>query len=85
MEVTKGLVVLSKAGRDKGKFLAVVGCDGRFCSLADGKERPLERPKRKELRHIASTGTVLQPGSMETNRQLRRALAGLQNSGQENP
>ena len=85
MEIIKGLVVSSKAGRDKGKFFAVVGCDGRFCLLADGKERPLEHPKRKGLRHIAPTNRVLKPGSMETNRQLRRALAGLQNSGQENP
>lgn len=74
MELETGRVVCSKAGRDKGKFLAVVGGDCKYCLLADGKERPLERPKRKRLIHIAVTNTVLAQGSMETNRQLRRAL-----------
>ena len=62
---------------DKGLPLAVVrvGQDGIY--LANGRERPLERPKRKNPRHLAAPAATLTEGSMATNRELRRALAAL--------
>ncbi len=76
-----GRVVLCKAGREKGRLLCVVGSEGEGSEqtllLADGKERPLERPKAKNPKHAAPTHTVLDSGSMSTNRSLRRALAAL--------
>lgn len=72
--VTKGQIVRSKNGRDAEKFLVVVGfCDG-FVLLSDGKERPLERPKRKNIKHISPTNTVLCDGQYKTNRSLRHTL-----------
>ena len=65
MELKRGQVVRSKAGRDQGSFMAV---------LADGKGRPLERPKRKNIRHISPTLTVLPEEALATNRKLRAAL-----------
>lgn len=47
MEFQVGDVVCSKAGRDEGTFLVVVGIEGGYPLLCDGKQRPLERPKRK--------------------------------------
>ena len=72
-----GRVVYSKAGRDKGHFMAVVGTEGESLLVCDGKERPLERPKKKNRKHIGLTNTVLDSGSMSTNRSLRRALSNL--------
>ena len=72
MELKVGQLVYSKAGRDRGKFLAVSDC-GVY--VADGKERPLERPKCKNLKHIGTTTTVLDSGSMSTNRALRQAIS----------
>lgn len=69
-----GRVVYSRAGRDKGEFLVVVGCEGNTLLLCNGKDRPLERPKKKNRKHIGLTNTVLDSGSMSTNRSLRRAL-----------
>ena len=43
----KGSVVLSLAGRDKGRPLAVMESIGKEVSVCDGKERPIDRPKRK--------------------------------------
>ncbi len=77
MELTVGRVVYSRAGRDKGSLLVVIGFDHRTVTVCNGKDRPLERPKRKNRKHIGLTGTVLDSGSMSTNRALRRALAGL--------
>lgn len=74
MELEIGRIVCSKAGRDQGRFLVVVGREGEYFLLADGKERPLERPKRKRKIHLGVTNTVLGETSLRSNRELRRAL-----------
>ena len=70
-----GRIVCSKAGRDKGYFMVVVEIEGNFLYVADGKERPLERPKRKNAKHLMLTNTVLANDSFKTNKQLKKALA----------
>ena len=57
--MVKGRVVISRAGRDKDKALTVLWADERSVLVADGKERLLERPKRKNVRHVRKTGVVL--------------------------
>ena len=74
MEFEKGQVVLSKAGRDKGRLLAVVRFEKNKVFLCDGKERPLERAKTKNPRHVEKTALFVDRSSMETNRKLRKAL-----------
>ena len=60
--------------RDAGGFYVVLEArDGRVL-LADGKRRPLERPKCKSRRHIRKTNTVLELSGAATNKMLRRAL-----------
>jgi len=70
-----GRIVCSKAGRDKGYFMVVTDCKDDFVYVCDGKERPLERPKRKNLKHLQLTNTVLSEESYKTNKQLKKALA----------
>ena len=70
-----GQIVCSKAGRDKGYFLVVVLEKENSVSVCDGKERPLERPKLKNPKHLCFTNTVLSPESFKTNKSLRRSLA----------
>ena len=48
MELKKGSVVISKAGRDKGYFLVVVDFNDKEVFVCDGKERPVEKPKKKQ-------------------------------------
>lgn len=74
MELKIGSVVKSKAGRDAGDFLTVVGFSDGYIWVCDGKQRPLERPKRKNPLHIAPTATVLSAQNMATNRELRKTL-----------
>ena len=74
MDAKIGSVVISKAGRDKGRFLVVIDIDENTFTVADGKERPLSRPKRKNIRHLSVTGMVLTDVQMSTDRSLRRAL-----------
>jgi len=75
MELGIGNVVRSEAGRDKKKLMVVVGTDSGKLLLCDGKERKLEKPKRKNPLHVSPTGNVLQDKEMATNRSLRKALA----------
>lgn len=70
-----GRIVCSKAGRDKEYFMVVVACDENFVYVCDGKERPLERPKRKNKKHLQFTNTVLSETDYKTNKSLKKALA----------
>lgn len=74
MDFVRGLVVRSAAGRDKGGFFTVLEADTQYAFICDGKRRSLEHPKRKKLRHLFATKTVLPLDSMQTNREIRCAL-----------
>lgn len=73
MEFEKGTVVISKAGRDKGYFLVVVDEADGYVMVADGKERPLDRPKRKNPKHLQKTNGQLRLEQL-TDKKLRTAL-----------
>lgn len=72
--IVLGSAVISKAGRDKGKIMAVVGIDEKYAIIADGQMRKLENPKRKKIIHLQVTNTVLAPEELESNRKIRNAL-----------
>ena len=73
MQLQKGMVVRATAGKEQGGFYLVTALEGQFVSLADGRRRPLEKPKRKNVRHIAPTHTVWETEGL-TDRELRRRL-----------
>ncbi len=70
-----GQIVCSKKGRDKGYFLVVVEETDNTVYVCDGKERPLERPKKKNVKHLSFTNTVLETDCFKSNKGLRKALA----------
>ena len=74
-----GSVVYSTAGRDKHRFYAVVGTQKDKALIADGKGRKLAAPKTKNLLHLRPTKTVLNKSALQTDKQLRMALAPLNN------
>ena len=45
-------LVLSTAGRDRGALYYCVGADERYVMLVNGKDRTLDKPKRKSRRHV---------------------------------
>ena len=83
MDYTVGTVVLATAGRDQEGLFFVVGESEGFLLLADGKNRTLEHPKRKNPKHLHPAAgefdhpviRKLQEGTPVTNRELRKALA----------
>ncbi|MBO5059393.1 MAG: KOW domain-containing RNA-binding protein [Clostridia bacterium] len=60
MDICKGSLVYSKAGRDKGELFLVLKTEGEYVYLADGDTRRVLKPKRKKLKHVNKTNTVLE-------------------------
>lgn len=73
MEAITGMIVRSAAGRDKGNFLVVLKADDEFVYLADGKERRLASPKKKRIKHVKFTNTVIDTDSL-TDKKLRSVI-----------
>ena len=73
MEANIGTVVRSLAGRDKGKFMVVVSMENGFVYLADGKERKLDSPKKKNAKHVSLTRTAVNTDNL-TDKGLRKLL-----------
>ena len=69
-----GQIVYSKAGRDKGKVLAVITYNSTEAFVVDGKERPLERPKHKNPKHLSVTGYCPSEEEYRSNKALKAAL-----------
>ena len=69
-----GRVVISNAGRDKTKVMVIVKETEHYLLVCDGKERRLERPKRKNAKHLKFTNAYLKAHQLETNRAIRKAL-----------
>ena len=75
-------VVVSTAGREKGKLFYVVGTDPVFLMLANGKDRTLDKPKRKKRKHVQKVlrsetrvAEKIRSGDKVLNGELRRDLA----------
>ena len=73
MEFEKGTVVISRAGRDKGYFMVALDETDGYIIVADGKERPLDRPKRKNPKHLQKTNRKLSLEQL-TDKKLRTVL-----------
>ncbi len=73
MIVLQGSVVKSIAGHDQNSHYVVIRTEGNYVYIADGKERKLEKPKRKNIKHISVTAVVLDLNGV-TNKTLRKLL-----------
>ena len=52
MKLEPGMLVKSKAGRDKDQIYVVVHVDGEYVYAADGGARPVCRMKKKNKKHL---------------------------------
>ena len=78
-----GDIVISINGRDKGKNFIVIETDSEYSSIANGKTRRIEKPKRKKCKHLkleSKTDNIIVEKIKEgklTNNELRRHLAAI--------
>ncbi len=75
-------VVVSNAGRDRDQLFYVIGTEGVYTLLANGKDRPLEKPKRKKVKHVSKVlraetrvAAKILAGDKVLNSELRKDLA----------
>ncbi len=52
MSIEAKMLAVSMAGHDKGKTYVVTETDGDTVLLSDGRLRPLDKPKRKNTKHV---------------------------------
>ncbi len=82
MEPRLGQIVVSVAGRDRGRYYVITGIvDARHVAVADGERRRASKPKRKNVRHLMLTrrcdgglATKLAAGMEITDAEVRAAL-----------
>ena len=81
MELRKGMLAISKAGHDMGCWYVVLDIEGNKAFLVNGKNRTLDRPKEKKIKHLQPVNRVpenlqekLVQGSAWTNEEIKRAL-----------
>ena len=81
-DITISDVVISTAGRDHGEWFYVVNEDPIYLFLANGKDRTLDKPKRKKRKHVQKVlrsetrvALKLRSGDKVLNGELRRDLA----------
>ena len=84
-------VVVSTAGRDREEFFYVIGIEEEYLMLANGKDRSLDKPKRKKRKHVQKVlrsetrvADKLRLGDKVLNGELRRDLAFLAREMQAN-
>ena len=75
MEIVKGMVVKAIAGRDKGIYFVVteISDDRKYVLMSDGRTRKLSGPKKKSIKHLKMTGTVIDINDI-TNKKLKMVL-----------
>ena len=90
-DLTIADVVVSTAGRDAGKLFYVLEADETWLSLVNGKDRTIEKPKRKKRKHTnkvlrseTRVAAKLRNGDKVLNSELRRDLAYLSRELQSN-
>ena len=84
-------VVISTAGRDTDSLFYVIGADDVYLLLVNGKDRTVEKPKRKKRKHAKKVlrpetrvAEKLRNGDKVLNSELRRDLAYLSRDMQSN-
>ena len=81
-DIGKGCVVLSTAGRDKGRYFIVIDRDENYALIVDGKLRRVDSPKHKKIKHLMYAGQIsseklqakLESGLIPEDAEVRKAM-----------
>jgi len=81
VKVIQGSVVKSIAGHDQNSHCVAIKVLDNYVYIANGKERKIEKPKRKNIKHISTTSTMLNLNEI-TNKKLRKLLVDFDKTGE---
>lgn len=71
----QGSIVKSISGRDSGRFYLVVKTEANYAFIVDGKVRKLTSPKKKSVKHLCPTNTVLEYTCITSDKHLKQMLS----------
>ena len=82
MNISIGQLVTSNAGRDQTNIYLVVGIlQSKYLLLVNGRERKLQNPKQKNIRHVNVFNSIaqgvaekIQSGMKITDEEIRQAI-----------
>ena len=79
MNCEVGMLAWSRAGHDKDKLYVVVKTDGEYVYLSDGKLKAVDKPKKKNIKHIQIIKTIPDEldgltGETMKNEDIRKAI-----------
>ncbi len=80
--IETGSIVLAKSGHDKGGCFVVMGTESEgYIYIANGKQRPVENPKRKNIKHVEEVQNAkrFKADGEPTNKQIRRFISAYSN------
>ena len=81
MEISTGTVVIAKAGKEKGGFFVVTKVLSDSALICDGKNRKLEKPKKKNIKHLQLTNYHID--DIHSNLKIRQAISKIKTGGQQ--
>lgn len=82
MRIVEGMIVYSDAGHDKDRFGVVLRLDGGYALIVDGKYHTLQKPKKKNLKHLKATTEIVDLSKLDTDKKIRNACWPYQYGGQ---
>lgn len=71
-----GMFAISRAGHDADCIYVITGIDGEYVYLADGAKKTVEKPKKKNRKHIQiiSNRRIEQELPTAGNEEIKKAL-----------
>lgn len=79
--LSPGDIVIATAGREKDNCFVVVGVQDDFALICDGKNRKIDKPKKKKIKHLSSVighsefvSAKLDNGETVTNKEIKKEL-----------
>jgi len=68
-----GSFVLSTSGHDKNRVHIVINSTDDYVFIVDGRERKIEKPKKKKVKHIFLLDIPLYEGNF-TNKDIKKKI-----------
>lgn len=85
IDITVGTIVKSRAGKDRDSMYVIVGMlDYPYVWIADGRRYKLDKPKKKNCRHLQIVGTSVSIGSVGPMRISNEWIRSVLNRASEN-
>lgn len=76
--ISPGQLVLIKTGRDAGEVMMILEIiNDHFVLIVDGKRRTLDKPKRKNIKHLQKTNYHVDKKHWLVDRHIRNEIKNL--------